>query len=110
MRTIYNINVVIIVCQNILTLLHSSHKEYANFNFDPVFTREIVHPIDLNFVPGVDRRRPYSIEIVVQVPPKSFLEISVEFEYSLLKWLEYPPGRLIRIIFSAFITFPYILS
>ena len=55
-------------------------------------TRNDVAPVDLKFIPGVDRQRPYSIEIVLQVPPKSFLEISVGFEYSLLKWLEYPPG------------------
>jgi hypothetical protein len=41
----------------------------------------------------VDRERPYSVELVLQVPPKSHLEISVGFEYSLLKWLEYPPGK-----------------
>jgi len=25
------------------------------------------------------------------VPPKSHLKVSLDFEYSLLKWLEYPP-------------------
>ena len=59
---------------------------------DGVTGRE-VKPLALKFVPGVDRQRPYSIELVLQVQPKSFLEISVEFEYSLLKWLEYPPGK-----------------
>ncbi len=52
-----------------------------------------VTPLKLDFVPGVDRQRPYSLEIVLQVPAKSFLEISLGFEYSLLKWLEYPPGK-----------------
>ena len=51
-----------------------------------------VTPLKLDFVPGVDRQRPYSIEMVLQIPAKSFVEISIGFEYSLLKWLEYPPG------------------
>ena len=29
--------------------------------------------------------------MVLEVPSKSHLEISIEFEKSLLKWLEYPP-------------------
>ena len=29
--------------------------------------------------------------MVLEVPAKSHLEISIEFEKSLLKWLEYPP-------------------
>ena len=29
--------------------------------------------------------------MVLEVPSKSYLEISIEFEKSLLKWLEYPP-------------------
>jgi phosphatidylinositol glycan class T len=57
-------------------------------------TRNDVTPLKLDFVPGVDRQRPYSIEMVLQVPPKSFLEISIGFEHSLLKWLEYPPGEI----------------
>ena len=32
-----------------------------------------------------------SLEMVLEVPSKSHLEISIEFEKSLLKWLEYPP-------------------
>jgi len=48
-------------------------------------------PLKLNFQPGVDRKKPYSLEMVLEVPSKSHLEISIEFEKSLLKWLEYPP-------------------
>ena len=48
-------------------------------------------PLLLNFEPGVDRKKPYSLEMVLDLPAKSNLEISFEFEKSLLKWLEYPP-------------------
>ena len=50
-----------------------------------------VNPYFLNFVPGVDREQPYSLEMVLEIPPRSNLEISIEFEKSILKWLEYPP-------------------
>ena len=39
----------------------------------------------------MDRKKPYSLEMVLEIPAKSHLEISIEFEKSLLKWLEYPP-------------------
>ena len=39
----------------------------------------------------MDRKKPYSLEMVLDLPAKSNLEISFEFEKSLLKWLEYPP-------------------
>lgn len=50
-----------------------------------------VKPLKLDFVPGVDRKRPYSLELILELAPKSSLEISIEFEKSILKWLEYPP-------------------
>ena len=52
---------------------------------------EAQKPKTLKFQPGVDRKKPYSLEMVLEVPAKSHLEISIEFEKSLLKWLEYPP-------------------
>ena len=48
-------------------------------------------PLHLHFVPGVDRSKPYSLEMVLDVPARSHVEISVDFEKSILKWLEYPP-------------------
>merc|ERR1712083_268303 len=52
---------------------------------------KVKKPLKLSFQPGVDRKKPYSLEMVLEVPAKSYLEISIEFEKSLLKWLEYPP-------------------
>ena len=43
------------------------------------------------FVPGLDRTAPYTLELVVTLPPKSTTKISVDFEHSILKWNEYPP-------------------
>ena len=41
--------------------------------------------------PARDRSKPYSIELVLTLPPKSVTKISFHFEKSILKWLEYPP-------------------
>lgn len=48
-------------------------------------------PLITEFQPGRDRDRPYMLELVVELPAKSETRISIEFEKSLLKWLEYPP-------------------
>ncbi len=66
---------------------HKSHIHWFQINVNG----EKVKPIRLDFVPGVDRQKPYSLELVLAIPSKSSLEISIEFEKSILKWLEYPP-------------------
>lgn len=50
-----------------------------------------VQPLKVFFKPGVDRTAPYTLEMVLEIPAKSHLKISIGFEKSLLKWLEYPP-------------------
>ena len=51
----------------------------------------LLKPLVTDFRPGKDRDRPYVLELVVELPAKSETLISIEFEKSLLKWLEYPP-------------------
>ena len=51
----------------------------------------LLRPLVTDFRPGKDRDRPYVLELVVELPAKSETRISIEFEKSLLKWLEYPP-------------------
>ena len=48
-------------------------------------------PLAVHFEPGVDRSKPYSLEMVLDIPARSHVEISIDFEKSILKWLEYPP-------------------
>lgn len=50
-----------------------------------------IEPTVEKFDPGVDRVKPYSLEMVIELPPKSTTTISIAFEKSILKWLEYPP-------------------
>ena len=52
---------------------------------------KLIDPLKRNLIPGVDRKKPYSMELVIELAPKSTTIISVEFEKSILKWLEYPP-------------------
>jgi len=48
-------------------------------------------PVSMDYKPGRDRSRPYMLELVLRLPPKSTTTISLQFERSLLRWLEYPP-------------------
>lgn len=50
-----------------------------------------VEPLRKEFSLGVDRVRPYSMELVLSLPPKSTTTVEIAFEKSILKWLEYPP-------------------
>lgn len=50
-----------------------------------------VTPKSLIYKPGKGRVRIYYLEIVLELPPRSETEISVQFDYVFLKWQEYPP-------------------
>ncbi|XP_013119012.1 GPI transamidase component PIG-T [Stomoxys calcitrans] len=52
---------------------------------------EIIEPIVLQYRPGVQRERPYYLELSFTLPAKTSVEISFDFDYIFLKWLEYPP-------------------
>ncbi|XP_065581877.1 GPI transamidase component PIG-T-like [Artemia franciscana] len=54
-------------------------------------TKERLFPEYFHFVPGRDRVRPHHLEIVLEVPSYSTVEIQFEFEKAFLKWHEYPP-------------------
>ncbi|XP_044065797.1 GPI transamidase component PIG-T-like [Siniperca chuatsi] len=41
--------------------------------------------------PSKDRVRPHLLEMLVQLPPNSVTEVTVQFERALLKWTEYTP-------------------
>jgi len=52
---------------------------------------EEITPLSSHYVPGVDRSRPYTLELVLTLPPRSTVTITIQFEHSLLRWSEYPP-------------------
>ncbi|XP_005181260.1 GPI transamidase component PIG-T [Musca domestica] len=54
-------------------------------------TGELIQPNSLQYRPGVQRTRPYYLELAFKIPSKSSVEISLDFDYIFLKWLEYPP-------------------
>lgn len=53
--------------------------------------KQILKPKALHYIPGVQRVRPYHLELAFELPPKSTVEVSFDFDYIFLKWLEYPP-------------------
>ncbi|XP_075157240.1 phosphatidylinositol glycan anchor biosynthesis class T [Haematobia irritans] len=52
---------------------------------------EIIKPKVLQYRPGIQRERPYYLELTFMLPSKTSVEISFDFDYIFLKWLEYPP-------------------
>jgi GPI-anchor transamidase subunit T len=50
-----------------------------------------IAPSSISYIPGEQRKRPYHLEVAVKIPPKSTLEMSIDFDYIFLKWQEYPP-------------------
>lgn len=45
----------------------------------------------IHYQPSKDRQRPHLLEMLIQLPPHSVTEVTVQFERALLKWTEYPP-------------------
>lgn len=45
----------------------------------------------IHYQPSKDRVRPHLLEMLVQLPPNSVTEVTVQFEMALLKWTEYTP-------------------
>lgn len=52
---------------------------------------EEIKPLAKRYAPGSTRTRPYYLEVVLRVPGRSVVELSVDFDYTFLKWQEYPP-------------------
>uniref|UniRef100_A0A8P4KBB9 Phosphatidylinositol glycan anchor biosynthesis, class T n=1 Tax=Dicentrarchus labrax TaxID=13489 RepID=A0A8P4KBB9_DICLA len=48
-------------------------------------------PSYIHYQPSKDRLRPHLLEMLVQLPPNSVTEVTVQFERALLKWTEYTP-------------------
>uniref|UniRef100_A0A8C2WZZ1 Phosphatidylinositol glycan anchor biosynthesis class T n=1 Tax=Cyclopterus lumpus TaxID=8103 RepID=A0A8C2WZZ1_CYCLU len=48
-------------------------------------------PSYIHYQPSKDRVRPHLLEMLVQLPPNSVTEVTVQFERALLKWTEYTP-------------------
>lgn len=45
----------------------------------------------IHYEPSKDRVKPHLLEMLIQLPPNSVTEVTVQFERALLKWTEYPP-------------------
>uniref|UniRef100_A0A8C7Y3V9 Phosphatidylinositol glycan anchor biosynthesis, class T n=1 Tax=Oryzias sinensis TaxID=183150 RepID=A0A8C7Y3V9_9TELE len=49
------------------------------------------NPSYIHYQPSKDRERPHLLEMLLQLPPHSVTEVTVQFERALLKWTEYTP-------------------
>uniref|UniRef100_A0A182U1V3 GPI transamidase component PIG-T n=1 Tax=Anopheles melas TaxID=34690 RepID=A0A182U1V3_9DIPT len=52
---------------------------------------ERIEPAFLHYTPGVQRERPYGLEVAFRIPARATVELSIDFDYIFLKWQEYPP-------------------
>ncbi|XP_034944073.1 GPI transamidase component PIG-T [Chelonus insularis] len=52
---------------------------------------EIVKPLALRYLPGQERKKPYYLELIIRLPPRSVTKFSIKMDYLFLKWQEYPP-------------------
>ncbi|CAH0766927.1 unnamed protein product [Diatraea saccharalis] len=43
------------------------------------------------YSPGRSRQKPYHLELLLTLPPRSTTTITIDFEFVFLKWQEYPP-------------------
>lgn len=50
-----------------------------------------IQPKAIKYIPGVQRKQPYHLEVALTIPPRTTLEMSIEFDYIFLRWQEYPP-------------------
>uniref|UniRef100_A0A182IZW0 Uncharacterized protein n=1 Tax=Anopheles atroparvus TaxID=41427 RepID=A0A182IZW0_ANOAO len=50
-----------------------------------------IKPAFMHYTPGVQRERPYGLEVGLRIPPRATVELSIDFDYIFLKWQEYPP-------------------
>lgn len=51
----------------------------------------LIKPVAVSYIPGQQRERQYHLEVAFKIPARSTIELSIEFDYMFLKWLEYPP-------------------
>lgn len=43
------------------------------------------------YSPGRSRQKPYHLELLLKLPPRSTTTVTIDFEFVFLKWQEYPP-------------------
>ena len=70
--------------------LHTMVIEVRSLNKSDTQLR-IIKPTWLHYRPAQDRVQPHHLELLLQLPAKSQVEIRFEFENQFLRWTEYPP-------------------
>lgn len=63
----------------------------------------------INYTPPLDRERPTLLELPLLLPPKSTVELSIEFEKVFLKYTEHPPDAQRGWDLPGAVVIPYVL-
>ncbi|GLH16315.1 Uncharacterized protein GBIM_20616 [Gryllus bimaculatus] len=87
---VYNIQKMSFTHMLNIVATYSTPKVYA-VNVPPVLYASRYIVVLKKYVPGKERSRPYSLEVLLRIPARSVTEIYIEFDYVFLKWQEYPP-------------------
>lgn len=64
--------------------LHTLHITIAGSGRD-------IKPIGITYVPGRLRERASHLEVAIKCPSRTTVDVTIDFDYIFLKWLEYPP-------------------
>lgn len=57
----------------------------------PTTKGSLIRPSWIHYQPAVDRQRPHHLELLVQLPAASEVELRLTFDHQFLRWTEYPP-------------------
>ncbi len=93
----------------VITTIYNNHRQAINVTyfenvpwFVPVYYHTLkvkrkdsngaeIIPFAKHYTPGKIRTRPYHLEVVFELPARSVVDVSFDFDYMFLKWQEYPP-------------------
>jgi phosphatidylinositol glycan class T len=83
----------------VITNPYSTPRRIVYLESLPWFLRPYMHTLDVQgasiekmyYSPAVDRKRGTQLELVLDVPPESTVEITYDFEKAILRYTEYPP-------------------
>lgn len=76
---------------NFRMYLHTLKIETYSIDSSAKSVSKRIKPKWLHYVPGKNRERPHHLELMIQLPARSVVDISFEFDIQFLRWTEYPP-------------------
>lgn len=83
----------------VITNPHAHSQRVVYLESLPWFLRPYMHTLsifgatteNMYYTPAIDRRKGTQLELLLEVPPLSTVEMTYEFEKAILRYTEYPP-------------------